>query len=124
MLAGHEVTVYNRTPEKAETLREHGARVATSPAEAVRGAEAVFTMLSDDQTESDVTLGDKGIASGLSAGAFHIASSAISVAFARKLQEEHGKAGSRVSERSGRRAAASGGRQEVGCHDGRRQGCH
>jgi 3-hydroxyisobutyrate dehydrogenase len=42
--AGHEVGVWNRTREKAEGL---GARVADSPAEAVDGAEAVVTMLSD-----------------------------------------------------------------------------
>jgi len=42
--AGHDVSVWNRTREKAEGL---GARVADSPAEAVEGAEAVVTMLSD-----------------------------------------------------------------------------
>ncbi|HEY7074049.1 MAG TPA: NAD(P)-dependent oxidoreductase [Solirubrobacteraceae bacterium] len=42
--AGHDVVVWNRTPAKAEGL---GARVAGSPAEAVEGAEAVITMLSD-----------------------------------------------------------------------------
>jgi 3-hydroxyisobutyrate dehydrogenase len=42
--AGHEVVAWNRTREKAEGL---GAEVAESPAEAVEGAEAVVTMLSD-----------------------------------------------------------------------------
>jgi 3-hydroxyisobutyrate dehydrogenase len=42
--AGHDVTVWNRTREKAEAT---GARVAETPAEAVAGAEAVITMLMD-----------------------------------------------------------------------------
>src|SRR4051794_9850558 len=42
--AGHDVTVWNRTREKAEAT---GATVANSPAEAVEGAEALVTMLMD-----------------------------------------------------------------------------
>jgi 3-hydroxyisobutyrate dehydrogenase len=42
--AGHDVTVWNRTPEKAEGL---GANVAASPAAAVEGAESLITMLTD-----------------------------------------------------------------------------
>lgn len=91
--AGHEVTVYNRSRDKAEALTGEGARVAASPAEASRDAEAVFTMLSNDQAVSDVVFGDKGIVSGLKPGATHISSSTISVAFARRLQEEHTKHG-------------------------------
>jgi 3-hydroxyisobutyrate dehydrogenase len=56
--AGHEVTVWNRTREKAEGL---GGRVADSPAEAVEGAAAVVTMLSDGDAVASamdgVTLG-------------------------------------------------------------------
>ena len=43
--AGHELTVYNRTRARAEPLREQGARVAESPAEAAQGNQAVITML-------------------------------------------------------------------------------
>ena len=45
--AGHEVTAWNRTMEKAEALEEEGARVAPTPADAVRDAEIVLTMLAD-----------------------------------------------------------------------------
>ena len=46
--AGHELTVWNRTREKAEAwAREHGGVVAGSPAEAAARAEIVFTMLVD-----------------------------------------------------------------------------
>jgi 3-hydroxyisobutyrate dehydrogenase-like beta-hydroxyacid dehydrogenase len=87
--AGHNIAVYNRTPGIAHALNSEGARVATSPAEAVRNADAVFTMLPDDKTESDVTFGENGISSGLASGAYHISCSTISAACARTLDEEH-----------------------------------
>jgi 3-hydroxyisobutyrate dehydrogenase len=45
--AGHDVTVWNRTREKAQALAEVGAIVADTPAQAVEHAEAVITMLAD-----------------------------------------------------------------------------
>lgn len=89
--AGHQLTVYNRTRQKAEALGGDGARVADSPAEAARNAEAVFTMLSDDHALAEVVFGDSGISAGLKAGAAHISSSTISTGFARRLAEEHAK---------------------------------
>ena len=89
--AGHQVAVYNRTPEKAEALKKDGATVAKSPADAAQDAEAVFTMLGDDSAASEVTLGENGIAAGLRKGGFHISCSTISVSFARKVDEEHRK---------------------------------
>ena len=47
---GTELTVWNRTRAKAEPLAAHGARVADSPADAVRGAERVHLVLFDDET--------------------------------------------------------------------------
>jgi 3-hydroxyisobutyrate dehydrogenase-like beta-hydroxyacid dehydrogenase len=91
--AGHEITVYNRTRNKAEALQSHGGRVAGSPAEAAHDAEAVFTMLADDQAVADAVLGDQGIASVLKKGAPHISSSTISISLGRRLAEEHGKRG-------------------------------
>jgi NAD binding domain of 6-phosphogluconate dehydrogenase/EthD domain len=46
--AKHELTVWNRTPERAQPLIALGARLAGSPAEAVADAEIVFTMVIDD----------------------------------------------------------------------------
>jgi 3-hydroxyisobutyrate dehydrogenase len=45
--AGHDVTAWNRTLDKASPLAEHGVRVAESAGEAVEGAEVVVTMLAD-----------------------------------------------------------------------------
>jgi 3-hydroxyisobutyrate dehydrogenase-like beta-hydroxyacid dehydrogenase len=87
--AGHELTVFNRSAEKAEPFAKAGARVAKSPREAAQNAEAVFTMLSNDQAVRSVVFGDEGIASGLQKGAVHISSSTISVAFSRELAEKH-----------------------------------
>jgi len=43
--AGHHVTVWNRTPERATLLAEQGAVVASSPAEAAAGVDVAITML-------------------------------------------------------------------------------
>lgn len=87
--AGHGVTVYNRTRDKAEALAESGAAVADSPADAASGADAVFTMLADDQAVTDVVFGERGLASGLAKDAVHISSSTISAGLARRLTQEH-----------------------------------
>lgn len=65
--AGHEVIVWNRTPEKAEELVSRGASAATSPAEAARNAEAVVTVVSDPEALRAVTEGPDGIAAGANA---------------------------------------------------------
>ncbi len=90
--AGHELTVYNRTREKARPLADLGAKVAGSVADACR-AEAVFTMLADDRSVESVTLGGEGIERHLAKGAVHISSSTISVQLAARLTEVHARAG-------------------------------
>ncbi len=91
--AGHKVAVYNRTRSKAEPLAADGATVADSLADAVRGCEAVVTMLSDDHALEQTVFGDGGLASALPPGAIHISSSTISTSLARRLTAEHGKRG-------------------------------
>ncbi|WP_375772067.1 NAD(P)-dependent oxidoreductase [Archangium gephyra] len=93
--AGHELAVYNRTRAKAEPLRQQGARVADSPADAARGAEVVFSMLSDDAAVEEAVLGGSGLVAGLEKGALHVSSSTISVALSERLAEAHAKAGQR-----------------------------
>lgn len=66
--AGFSLTVYNRTAAKAEPLRQQGATVATTPAEAVREATIVFTMLTDDKALEEITTGPDGILSALPQG--------------------------------------------------------
>jgi 3-hydroxyisobutyrate dehydrogenase len=52
--AGHDVTAWNRTPDKAQPLSEHGARVADDPAAAVAGAEVIVTMVTNGAAVEDV----------------------------------------------------------------------
>jgi 3-hydroxyisobutyrate dehydrogenase-like beta-hydroxyacid dehydrogenase len=90
--AGHYLTVYNRTPAKAEALVTKGAKAAGSIADACRG-DAVITMLANDEAVENVVLGRDGVITSLPAGALHVSSSTISVSLSQKLSEEHAKKG-------------------------------
>ena len=90
--AGHQITVYNRSPGKAEALVQQGATAARNVAEACAG-EVVFTMLSDDQAVESVAFGEDGIVASLKPGATHVSSSTISVALSERLAAVHAKAG-------------------------------
>ncbi len=61
---GHEVTVWNRTAEKAKPLADAGAKVAGSPAEVAAASEAVITILTDGKAIDDVYNGPSGLLSG------------------------------------------------------------
>ncbi len=58
--AGHDLTVWNRTPGRADPLVARGATAATTPAEAARDAEVVVTMLADPAALDDVIDGFAG----------------------------------------------------------------
>ena len=92
--AGHEVTVYKRTPQKIDALVARGAKAARSISESCRG-EAVVTMLADDAALESVVFGSGGILEALAAGAIHVSSSTISTALSQRLSEAHAKAGQR-----------------------------
>jgi 3-hydroxyisobutyrate dehydrogenase-like beta-hydroxyacid dehydrogenase len=66
--AGHDVTVWNRTQEKAQAFVERGARAAASPAEAVTGAEIAITMLADPEALEQVLFGPDGVGEALVPG--------------------------------------------------------
>jgi len=87
--AGHHVTVYNRSHDKARKLAAEGARVAATPAEACRESEIALTMLADDHATDGVAFGANGIASALAKGAIHVSCSTIGTAMARRLEREH-----------------------------------
>ena len=92
--AGFEVTVYNRTSEKAKPPVEQGARAAAQVADACRG-NVVITMLADDAAVERVVFPDNGIIASLKHGAIHISMSTISVELSARLAEAHEKAGQR-----------------------------
>jgi 3-hydroxyisobutyrate dehydrogenase len=71
--AGHDVTVWNRTPGKTID----GARIASSPAEAAKGCEVVWTCVSDTKAVEQVLFGDNGVSSVLKPGMIVADSSTI-----------------------------------------------
>jgi 3-hydroxyisobutyrate dehydrogenase-like beta-hydroxyacid dehydrogenase len=92
--AGHQLTVCNRTPEKAKPLVAQGARLATAAPEACQG-DAVVTMLANDDAVEAVVFGSAGIVENLPPGALHISSSTISIALAERLTAAHAAAAQR-----------------------------
>jgi 3-hydroxyisobutyrate dehydrogenase-like beta-hydroxyacid dehydrogenase len=92
--AGHEVTVFNRTPSKAQGLIDRGAHLAARVADACQG-DAVITMLADDGAVEGVVLGEGGVLQGLGRGTIHVSMSTISVALCERLAEGHAAAGHR-----------------------------
>lgn len=92
--AGHDVTVFNRSPEKRRALLELGAHEAGSVADACHG-EVIITMLADDNAVAAVALASHGIVESLAKGAIHLSMSTISVALSKRLSETHAHAGQR-----------------------------
>ena len=86
--AGHEVTVWNRTPGKDVP----GAVTAASPADAVKGKEAVWICVSDTKAVQSVLFGPQGAVLGLETGTVVVDSSTISpsasLQFMESLQEK------------------------------------
>ncbi len=88
--AGHQVTVYNRTRERADSLRGEGAIVADRAADTCAG-DVVVTMLADDHAVRAIVFGEKLIPR-LKPRTTHISASTISVALARELTQAHAEA--------------------------------
>lgn len=84
--AGHRVTVYNRTPQKAsQWVAEHGGRSAATPREAAMGASAVFACVGNDDDLRSVVLGPDGAFSGMATGAVLVDHTTASAEVAREL---------------------------------------
>jgi 3-hydroxyisobutyrate dehydrogenase len=76
--AGFTVAVWNRSKAKAENLIARGARWASSPADAADGAEAIVTMVADDEASRAVWLGKDGAAAAMKPGSLAIECSTVS----------------------------------------------
>jgi 3-hydroxyisobutyrate dehydrogenase-like beta-hydroxyacid dehydrogenase len=109
--AGHDVTVYNRTPSKAEELVAQGAHLARRVADVCRG-DAVISMLADDSAVESVVFGDHGLLNNLAKDGIHVSMSTISVALSERLTAAHASAGQRfvASPVFGRPDAAAAGK--------------
>jgi 3-hydroxyisobutyrate dehydrogenase len=84
--AGHQVTVYNRTSEKAVQWKaEHGGTIASTPAAAAQGAEFVFCCVGNDDDLRSVTIGDNGAFEAMQPDAIFVDHTTTSAKVAREL---------------------------------------
>ena len=83
--AGFSLTVYNRTAAKAQPLVSGGARLASTPAEAVKDAAFVISMLADDAASREIWMGKNGALEAVDPGAILVESSTVSPAWIAEL---------------------------------------
>ena len=93
--AGHDLRVHNRTKEKADALLGAGATWADTPAEAVKGAEVVLTMLAHPEAVEAVVFGEAGFLDTMNPGALWVDSSTLNPSASRRLGREVGARGVR-----------------------------
>jgi 3-hydroxyisobutyrate dehydrogenase len=86
--SGFRVAVWNRSKSKAEGLIARGARWAQSPADAAEGADAIVTMVADDEASRAVWLGKDGAAATAKPGTLAIECSTVSYRHALDLARE------------------------------------
>ena len=83
--AGHELTVWNRTPARMDDLVAAGARASGSAKEAAARSEIIFTNVSDSADVEQVVLGEDGVIDGAAPGSVVIDNSTISPAVTRTI---------------------------------------
>jgi len=86
--AGFAVSLWNRSKSKAEDLIARGARWTSSPADAAEDADAIVTMVADDEASRAVWLGEHGAATRAKAGTLAIECSTVSYNHALCLADE------------------------------------
>ncbi|HET7669349.1 MAG TPA: NAD(P)-dependent oxidoreductase [Burkholderiales bacterium] len=87
LAAGHEVTVWNRSPEKTRPVVEKGAKTAASPAEVARNAEVVMMCVTDQRAAEEVLFGPGGVIEGGKRGLVVVDFSSIAPASARAFHK-------------------------------------
>jgi 3-hydroxyisobutyrate dehydrogenase len=86
---GHDVTVYNRSADKAaKWISEHGGRNAATPREAAREAEFVFSCVGNDDDVRSIAYGENGAFAGMRKGAVYIDHTTASAILARELDQK------------------------------------
>jgi 3-hydroxyisobutyrate dehydrogenase len=89
LAAGHNLVVYNRTPERArDWVARHGGTLAATPAAAVGNADVVISCVGADRDVEDVTLGHSGAFRNMKDGALYIDHTTVSAKLARRLADE------------------------------------
>ncbi len=116
--AGHDVSVYNRTPAKAKAwVAQYGGRAAATPAAAAKGADAVFACVGADADLEEVTLGSDGAFQAMKPGAVFADHTTVSAKIARLLACEGARGGLLVVDApvSGGQAGAENGQLAIMC---------
>jgi 3-hydroxyisobutyrate dehydrogenase len=91
---GHEITVYNRSSEKAgKWVAQHGGKSAKTPKEAAEGQDFVMMCVGNDNDVREVALGANGAFSGVKKGAVFVDHTTASAEIARELYAEAKKRG-------------------------------
>jgi len=85
--AGYQVTVYDRTKEKAQELEHRGAQVAQTPKEVAASCQVVMACVTDDEAQEEVMLGPDGALAGVHAGSVIIDLSTVSPDASRRLYQ-------------------------------------
>jgi 3-hydroxyisobutyrate dehydrogenase len=85
LAAGFPLTVWNRTPGKADALRARGASVANSPRAAAQAADVVLTCLPTQTEVRDVLLREDGLLAGFAPGATFVDTSTIDPAASQQM---------------------------------------
>ncbi|WP_332823580.1 NAD(P)-dependent oxidoreductase [Ramlibacter sp.] len=117
-LAGHTVTVYNRSAEKRQAwCKEFGGSAAATPREAVADCDLVFSCVGNDDDLRSITLGEQGAFSGMKKGAIFVDHTTASANVARELSAEAEQRGLKFVDApvSGGQAGAQNGMLTVMC---------
>jgi 3-hydroxyisobutyrate dehydrogenase-like beta-hydroxyacid dehydrogenase len=94
--AGHQVHGTNRTPGKAQPLIDRGMIWMDTPHEVAASADAIFSMVTDDQALEAIADGPDGILAGLDAGKVYVDMSTVSPRASRELATRVGRLGARM----------------------------
>ncbi|MDO5529648.1 MAG: NAD(P)-dependent oxidoreductase [Paracoccus sp. (in: a-proteobacteria)] len=116
--AGHEVTVYNRSPEKARAwVAQHGGHSARTPRAAAQGAEFVMACVGNDDDLRSVCLGDEGAFAGMAQGSVFVDHTTVSASVTREMAKAAGARGAAFVDApvSGGQAGAENGQLSVMC---------
>jgi 3-hydroxyisobutyrate dehydrogenase/glyoxylate/succinic semialdehyde reductase len=86
--SGHEMIVFNRTPEKARSLVDQGAVRVPTPASVATQVDVVFTMLGNPEAVREVALGQEGLLNHLRVGSLWVDCSTVNPSFSRQMATE------------------------------------
>ncbi|MGK0170166.1 MAG: 3-hydroxyisobutyrate dehydrogenase [Gammaproteobacteria bacterium] len=114
--AGHDVTIYNRSPARSKAwLEAHSGTAADTPAQAAAQAQIVFACVGNDDDVREVVLGDQGAFDGMAADAIFVDHTTASATLARELHAIAAQRGFRFLDApvSGGQAGAENGQLAV-----------